>query len=130
MKLRINRDMIRSATFIFKMSIALAYLVSLLSFILAFAMSSHFTWRLWLDTIFILALVLLGVGGSLFIIQGGFFNRKSHHGEDVVQEVDGAHSTAMAVQKQGRSIHTSTKVMLVSGWIIVVVTMLISYLTT
>lgn len=130
MKLKRVRETVWKVTFITKMSIALAYIVSLVVFILTFVMSSQFTWKLWLDNTLIMSLILIAIGCSLLIIQGGYIHRKNVQMEDVIQDVDDGQATAVAVAGKKSMIHPFTTVLLVSGFLLVFTMMMISTLTS
>lgn len=93
----------------------------------------------WLDMIFIISLLVLLIGCILLVIQGGFFDRfiasykyflrKSNKVEEIVSHVSEKSSDQMdlVTQTNKSQIHLLTKVLIVSGGILVLFIIFLSY---
>lgn len=135
--LRMLIEKTRSAMFIVKMSTAVMYTVILLAFIISFLFTGTISLTYWLNTVFILSMIVLLVGCSMLVIQGGFFDRfianfkyfwrKNDRAEEMVREVEGRRSDNTSTHTKTGNVHIVTKVMMVSGGFLVLLSIILSY---
>lgn len=135
--LRVIKEKVASTMFIVKMSTAVIYAIVLLAFIMSFLLNSTISLMAWLNTVFIMSLIVLVTGCVMLVIQGGFFDRfianfkrfwsKNDKAEEVVREVEGRRSQNPEARIKTASIHVSTKVMLSAGGFLVLLSIYLSY---